>query len=111
LQSIKDKQKIEHITLRQKRIARKRNSRINDYLSKAARIILNYCLNNDIGKLVLGYNEDFQRNSNIGSINNQNFVNIPYGKLRDKLIYLCKLYGIEFKLLEPCDFSRGRFSG
>ena len=109
LQSIKDKQKIEHITLRQKRITRKRNNRINDYLSKAARIIVNYCLNNDIGKLVLGYNEDFQRNSNIGSINNQNFVNIPYGKLRDKLIYLCKLYGIEFKLQEESYTSKASF--
>ena len=109
LQSIKDKQKIEHITLRQKRIVRKRNNRINDYLSKAARIIINYCLNNDIGKLVLGYNENFQRNSNIGSINNQNFVNIPYGKLRDKLIYLCKLYGIEFKLQEESYTSKASF--
>ena len=109
LQSIKDKQKIEHITLRQKRIARKRNNRINDYLSKAARIIVNYCLNNDIGKLVLGYNEDFQKNSNIGSISNQNFVNIPYGKLRDKIIYLCKLYGIEFKLQEESYTSKASF--
>ncbi|QUB95766.1 transposase [Leptotrichia sp. oral taxon 218] len=109
LQSIKDKQKIEHITLRQKRITRKRNNRINDYLSKAARIIVNYCLNNDIGKLVLGYNEDFQRKSNIGSINNQNFVNIPYGKLRDKLIYLCKLYEIEFKLQEESYTSKASF--
>ena len=109
LQSIKDKQKIERTTLRQKRITRKRNNRIEDYLSKAARTILNYCLNNDIGKLVLGYNEDFQRNSNIGSINNQNFVNIPYGKLRDKLIYLCKLYGIEFKLQEESYTSKASF--
>ena len=109
LQSIKDKQKIEHITLRQKRISRKRNNRIEDYLSKAARIIINHCLNNDIGKLVLGYNEDFQRKSNIGSINNQNFVNIPYGKLRDKLIYLCKLYGIEFKLQEESYTSKVSF--
>ena len=109
LQSIKDKQKIERTTLRQKKITRKRNNRINDYLSKAARTIVNYCLNNDIGKLVLGYNEDFQRNSNIGSINNQNFVNIPYGKLRDKLIYLCKLYGIEFKLQEESYTSKASF--
>ena len=109
LQSIKDKQKTSRTTLRQKRIVRKRNNRINDYLSKAARIIINYCLNNDIGKIVLGYNEDFQRNSNIGSINNQNFVNIPYGKLRDKLIYLCKLYGIEFKLQEESYTSKASF--
>ena len=109
LQSIKDKQKTSRTTLRQKRIARRRNNRIEDYLSKAARIIVNYCLNNDIGKIVLGYNEDFQRNSNIGSINNQNFVNIPYGKLRDKLIYLCKLYGIEFKLQEESYTSKASF--
>ena len=109
LQSIKDKQKTSRTTLRQKRIARRRNNRINDYLSKVARIIVNYCLNNDIGKLILGYNEDFQRKSNIGSINNQNFVNIPYGKLRDKLIYLCKLYGIEFKLQEESYTSKASF--
>ena len=109
LQGIKDKQKIKRTTLRQKRITRKRNNRINDYLSKAARIIVNYCFNNDIGKLVLGYNEDFQRKSNIGSINNQNFINIPYGKLRDKLIYLCKLYGIEFKLQEESYTSKASF--
>ena len=109
LQSIKDKQKTSRTTLRQKRITRKRNNRINDYLSKAARIIVNYCLNNDTGKIVLGYNEDFQRKSNIGSINNQNFVNIPYGKIRNKLIYLCKLYGIEFKLQEESYTSKASF--
>jgi len=109
LQSIKDKQKIKGTTLRQKRITRKRNNRVNDYLSKAARIIINYCLNNNIGKLVLGYNKDFQRNSNIGSVNNQNFVNIPYRKLRDKLEYLSKLYGIEFKTQEESYTSKASF--
>lgn len=109
LQSIKDKQKIERTTLRQKRIGRKRNNRIDDYLSKVARIIINYCLNNDIGKIVLGYNDDFQRNSNIGSINNQNFVNIPYRKLKDKLMYLSKLYGIIFKIQEESYTSKASF--
>ena len=110
LQSIKDKQGITRkTTLRQKKLARKRNNRVNDYMNKTARKIINYCLNNDIGKIVLGYNEDFQRNSNIGSMNNQNFVNIPYGKLRDKLIYLCKLYGIEFKLQEESYTSKASF--
>ena len=109
LQSIKDKQKIKRTTLRQKKITRKRNNRIEDYLSKSARRIINYCLNSDIGKIILGYNEDFQRNSNIRSINNQNFVNISYGKLRDKLIYLCKLYGIELKLQEESYTSKASF--
>ena len=110
LQSIKDKQRImRKTTLRQKKLAMKRNNRVNDYMNKTARKIINYCLNNDIGNIVLGYNNDFQRNSNVGSINNQNFVNIPYSKLRDKLEYLSKLYGIEFKLQEESYTSIASF--
>ena len=110
LQSIKDKQRImRKTTLRQKKLAMKRNNRVNDYMNKTARKIINYCLNNDIGNIVLGYNNDFQRNSNVGSINNQNFVNIPYSKLRDKLEYLSKLYGIEFKLQEESYTSKASF--
>ena len=110
LQSIKDKQGImRKTTLRQKKLARKSNNRVNDYMNKTARKIINYCLNNDIGNIVLGYNNDFQRNSNVGSINNQNFVNIPYSKLRDKLEYLSKLYGIELKLQEESYTSIASF--
>ena len=36
-------------------------------------------------------------------------MNIPYGKIRDKLIYLCKLYGIEFKLQEESYTSKASF--
>ena len=79
LQSIKDKQKLKCGTNRQKSITQKRNDRVNDYMSKTARKIINYCLNNKIGVLVCGYNVTFQRNSNIGKVNNQNFVNIPFG--------------------------------
>ena len=92
LQSIKDKQHLgKKITNRQKTIARNRNNKVNDYLNKAARKVVDYCITNDIGTLVVGYNETFQRGSNIGKQNNQNFVNIPYGLLRSKLEYLCEL--------------------
>ena len=56
-----------------------------DYMNKTARRVIDYCINHDIGTLVVGYNETFQKDSNIGKRNNQTFVNIPYGKLRDKL--------------------------
>ena len=56
-------------------------------LNKNNALALDLGINNDIGTLVVGYNETFQRNSNIGKRNNQNFVNIPYGQLRDKLEY------------------------
>lgn len=97
LQSIKDKQGYgKTLTMKQKYIWNKRNNRVNDYLSKSARIIINYCLENNIGTLVCGYNNDFQRNSDIGKKNNQNFVNIPFSKLQSKLEYLCEFYGIKY---------------
>ena len=110
LQSIKDKQKFgKKCTNRQNELARKRNNRVNDYMSKAARKIINYCLENDIGTLVCGYNVTFQRNSDIGRVNNQNFVNIPFGKLRDKLQYLCKFYGIKYIEQEESYTSKASF--
>ena len=68
-----------------------------------------YCINNDIGVLVVGYNETFQRNSDIGRTNNQTFVNIPYGRLREKLEYLCELNDIEFVKQEESYTSKASF--
>ena len=110
LQSIKDKQKFGKApTLRQKALVRNRNNKVNDYMSKTARMIINYCLTNNIGTLLVGYNETFQRSSNIGKANNQNFVNIPYGKLCNKLEYLCKLNSIEFLKQEESYTSKASF--
>lgn len=110
LQSIKDKQKLgKNPTFKQKALARKRNNRVKDYLSKTAKMIINYCITNNIGTLVAGYNETFQRNTNIGKANNQNFVNIPYGKLRDKLSYLCRLNDIAFVEQEESYTSKASF--
>lgn len=110
LQSIKDKQHLrKKITNRQKTIARNRNNKVNDYLNKAARKVVDYCITNDIGTLVVGYNETFQRGSNIGRQNNQNFVNIPYGLLRSKLEYLCELNDIIFVKQEESYTSKASF--
>lgn len=110
LQSIKDKQHFgKKTTNRQKAIARDRNNKVNDYMNKTARKVIDYCITNDIGTLVVGYNVTFQRNSHIGKQNNQNFVNIPYGKLRDKLSYLCELNGIAYVEQEESYTSKASF--
>jgi len=110
LQSVKDKQKLGYRpTSRQKAIARDRNNKVNDYMNKAARKIIDYCIKNDIGTLVVGYNETFQRNSHMGKQNNQNFVNIPYGQLRSKLEYLCELNGITYIKQEESYTSKASF--
>ena len=110
LQSVKDKQHYgKKSTSRQKAIARNRNNKVNDYMNKAARKVINYCIANDMGTLVVGYNETFQRGGHIGKRNNQNFVNIPYGQLRSKLEYLCKMNGIIFVKQEESYTSKSSF--
>ena len=111
LQKIKDKQGISNkkTTNRQKSITKNRNNKINDYISKAARKVIDYCIENDIGKLVVGYNEELQRKSKIGKKNNQTFVNIPFGKLYSKLEYLTKLNNIVLVKQEESYTSKASF--
>ena len=110
LQCIKDKQKIDvKYTNKQINNLRKRNNRVNDYMNKVARKVIKYCLENDIGTIVIGYNREFQKDSSLGKINNQKFVNIPYGKLIDKLKYLSKLYGINIRIQEESYTSKASF--
>ena len=107
LQSIKDKQHLGmNPTNRQKAMAHKRNNRINDYMNKAARIVIDYCIDNDIGTLIVGYNETFLKDSNTDT---RNFVNIPYEMLIDKLEYLCELNSITFVMQEESYTSKASF--
>ena len=109
LQSIRDRQHISVKTKQQSSIERKRNSRINDYISKCARHIINYCLDNNIGNIVIGYNPTLQKESDIGKRNNQTFLSIPFGKLKDKLTYLSEYYGIHLTKQEESYTSKASF--
>lgn len=109
LQSIKDKQNILRQTKQQFLISRKRKNRIDDYINKTCRYVINYCLSNNIGTLVIGYNQSFQCKANLGKRNNQIFTQLPFGKIREKLEYLCKRYNINYILQEESYTSKASF--
>ena len=110
LQSIKDKQHFgKKTTNRQKALSHKRNNKVNDYMNKTARKVIDYCISNDIGTLVVGYNTEFQLSVDIGRRNNQNFINIPFGQLRNKLSYLCELNSIDYIEQEESYTSKASF--
>ena len=108
LRSISMKQGMK-TTERIQRITAKRNNRVNDVIKKTARYIINYCSDNNIGTIIVGYNADFKRNANIGKNNNQNFVQIPLGNLRQQLEFLCRKYGIEYQEQEESYTSKSSF--
>ena len=94
LQSIKDRQKIERITERQVRLLVNRNNQVRDYLNKTARLIIDHCIGQKIERVIVGFNLGQKQEINIGSRNNQNFVQIPFHMIRGKLKSLCERYGL-----------------
>ncbi|MBP0017435.1 MAG: transposase [Cyanobacteria bacterium SBLK] len=90
-------------------ITEKRNRQMRDAVNKAARIVVNHCLENGIGRLVFGWNKGQKDRINIGAKNNQKFVQIPTAKLKDRIKQLCKQYGIEFVETEESYTSQASF--
>lgn len=96
-------------TRREQSLTFKRNNKVNDYLHKTSRKIVNYLVSNNINTLFIGKNKEWKQNINIGKRNNQNFVNIPFYKLIQMLLYKCALEGITVKEIEESYTSKCSF--
>lgn len=91
------------------RIQRKRNNQMRDGINKAARFIINRCLNDRVGNIIIGWNQGQKNGSNLGTRNNQNFVMIPTGRLIERLKQLCPEYGIRLTITEESYTSKASF--
>ena len=96
LQSIKDKQNVKGYTKQQFLLKRKRENRIKDVMRKTAKYVLDYCIKNNIGTIVVGHNKGWKQKINIGKRNNQNFVQVPFGYLMSILESKCQEYGLKY---------------
>ncbi|TAF03437.1 MAG: transposase [Nostocales cyanobacterium] len=94
---------------RLQRLTKKRNFRIDDYLHKASRLIIDLMVKNGIGTLVIGQNPLHQQNANLGGTHHQNFVFIPHNRLVQQLSYKAKLVGIKVLIAEESYTSAASF--
>lgn len=78
------------------RLTRKRNNKIQTELHNITTYIINELVKHGIDTLIVGNNVWMKKGINIGKVNNQNFVSIPYYKLRRMLEYKCKRVGIHY---------------
>jgi len=83
-----------------------RKNKINNFMNKTVYYIVMYCIEHKIKNLVIGYNELWKQEVNLGSKTNQNFVNIPYNIFKQKLENKCSEYGIIFNQQEESYTSK-----
>jgi putative transposase len=90
-------------------ITEKRNRQVRDAVNKAARMVLNHCIENQIGMVVFGWNKGQRQEINLGSKTNQKFVQIPTARLKNRIAQLCEQYGIQFVETEESYTSKASF--
>ncbi|MFX1364679.1 MAG: RNA-guided endonuclease InsQ/TnpB family protein [Promethearchaeota archaeon] len=68
-----------------------RNNKLTTFFHRISKNIIDYCVQNNIGAIIIGYNHGWKQKINIGKRNNQKFVQIPFLKLIKQLEYKAKL--------------------
>lgn len=79
-----------------KKVALKRNLRINHIIHVYSKFIVEYCKKYHIGNIIIGANLGWKQEVNLGSRTNQNFVQIPFYKFRQLVKYKAEIAGITY---------------
>ncbi len=77
-----------------KKLYRKKQNSINDYLHKVTRMIAEYCRTRDISAVVIGDIRNIRKESDLGHVVNQKLHSLPYSRIYEMLSYKLALYGI-----------------
>ncbi|NCS11574.1 MAG: IS200/IS605 family element transposase accessory protein TnpB, partial [Microcystis aeruginosa G13-09] len=92
-----------------RRLTRCRNQKVDDYLHQASRYLVNLLVEQEITTLVIGKNDGWKQEVNLGKVNNQKFVTIPHARLIEMISYKCQLEGISVILQEESYTSASNF--
>ena len=92
-----------------KKITKKRNRKIDNYIHQLSRKLINHLSELGVKNIVYGKNVNFKKEINLGKITNQNFVNIPFNQIIERLRYKALLAGINFMTVEESYTSKTSF--
>ena len=95
LQQKYDKSKIKKNTKKLSKLNDKKYKKMEDYFHKTSRFVIQYCIENNFGTIVIGHNANWKQEAKLGKKNTQNFVGIPFNKMIQKLEYKADEIGIK----------------
>lgn len=91
-------------TRRIARLTRKRNNKVDDFMHKSSRYVIDYCIENNIDTIVLGYNQGWKQDlldsRKKSAKYNQKFGQIPFYKFKQMLDYKARDAGIKLIITE-----------
>jgi putative transposase len=87
-------------------LLKRRENKINDYMTKVTNVIIRYCENNNIDTFIMGYNEGWKQKLNLSKRFNRDFTSYPHKKLIDKITAKAAIKGIKIILQEEAHTSK-----
>ena len=87
----------------------RRNRKMEDFMHKASKSVIDWCKEHEVGTLVMGKNKNQKQNINMGKVQNQNAVQIPYNQFSHMLSYKCESAGIKYIENEESFTSKASF--
>ena len=87
----------------------KRSRRLTDLTHKITTKLVNQLDSYNIDTVIFGHNIGQKQDINLGTVTNQNFVQIPFTQLMKQLQYKCELRGIRFIVAEESYTSKCSF--
>lgn len=87
-------------TERMNKLTIKRNNKIDDFMHKASKFIVDYALGINCNTIIIGNNKDWKRGSKMSKNVNQSFVGIPHQRFIEKIKYKCENVGLNLIITE-----------
>jgi len=108
LQSVYDSQGIKTGN-KMRKLSVKRERKLKDFFHKVSRFVVDWCVEHEIGTIVIGNNDNWKQEVEMGKRNNQTFVQIPFTSLINQMGYKAEEKGIEVKEQEESHTSKCSF--
>jgi len=89
--------------------SKKRYWRLENYFHHVSKLIVQNCVNHNIGKIIIGKNDGWKQNMKLRKDVKQNFQYVPYYSLFEKIKYKAALEGITVIFTEESYTSKASF--
>ncbi|MBE6021803.1 MAG: transposase [Cellulosilyticum sp.] len=87
-------------TNRMDKLTCKRNHKIDDYMHKASKFLIDYAIANNFNTIVIGNNKEWKQESSMSKRINQSFVGIPHMRFIEMIQYKAQNVGLNVILTE-----------